>query len=102
MWSWAPRFREGRYARSGIMNFAGGDQSVHGGSVLQYPLFWAVLACIFSGAPMWSVTLCSLTWVVRALCMKGIDAVLRRKAGDLARSGTVWLLPFRDILSVIE
>jgi hypothetical protein len=34
--------------------------------------------------------------------MKGIDAVLRRKVGRLAPGGHIWLLPLRDILSVLE
>jgi ceramide glucosyltransferase len=75
---------------------------VHGGSVLQYPLFWATLACVLSGAAMWGIALCALSWTVRATAMVGIDAVLRRKAGDFHHAGNVWLLPFRDILSVIE
>ncbi|MGH7070451.1 MAG: bacteriohopanetetrol glucosamine biosynthesis glycosyltransferase HpnI [Acetobacteraceae bacterium] len=75
---------------------------VHGASVLQYPFFWALLACAFSRGAVWSIGLCALSWLVRALSMMGIDAALRRKAGRWAGSGDAWLLPLRDILSVLE
>jgi ceramide glucosyltransferase len=75
---------------------------VHGGSALQYPLFWAALACALSGGAAWSIVLCALSWLVRTSCMMGIDAALRRKAPHFIHAGSAWLFPFRDFLSVIE
>ncbi|HEX4080811.1 MAG TPA: bacteriohopanetetrol glucosamine biosynthesis glycosyltransferase HpnI [Rhizomicrobium sp.] len=75
---------------------------VHAVSVLQYPLFWAALACALSGAAIWSIALSALSLTVRASSMMAINAVLRRKAGHFAHAGSAWLLPLRDFLSVIE
>lgn len=75
---------------------------MHGATAVQYPMFWAMLACVFSGAQSWSIGLFALSWLVRAASMMGIDAALKRKVGRLAGAGHAWLLPFRDLLSVIE
>jgi ceramide glucosyltransferase len=72
------------------------------GSVLQYPLFWATMACIFSAGDSWSLALLGGTWFIRVMAMRGIDSVLRQKMGQLAPAGSIWLIPVRDILSVIE
>jgi ceramide glucosyltransferase len=75
---------------------------VHGGSAAQYPLFWAALAFLFSGGAFWAVGLYALSWLARAVAMTGIEAALRRKAGHFSGAGSIWLLPLRDILSVVE
>src|SRR5277367_6426415 len=36
-------------------------------SVLQYPLAWALLACVLSGGAIWSLVLFLATWLVRAV-----------------------------------
>jgi len=71
-------------------------------SILQYPLFWAAMACALSAGAPWSIALLCGTWFVRAIAMKGIDAALRGKIEHLAPASNVWLMPVRDILSVIE
>ncbi len=79
-------------------------------SVLQYPLFWAILTMALAGS-LWSLGLFCIAWVVRAGVALGIDSVLENQhrrgtrgapddATALAFSCPVWLLPFRDILSV--
>jgi ceramide glucosyltransferase len=68
-------------------------------SILQYPLAWALLAILLSGGATWSLGLFVITWAIRAMAAVGIDHAL--SAGEtLAFSCPVWLLPFRDILSV--
>ena len=64
-------------------------------SSLQYPLFWAALALLFSGLQPWALALFGSAWLVRGLAMQGIDGALR-----LATDVPVWLLPLRDVLSV--
>ena len=78
-------------------------------SVLQYPLFWALLAIPLAGAAPWSIGLFMIAWVLRATAALGVDAALlplwtrERGSNDdaaLAFSCPVWLLPLRDIFSV--
>ena len=78
-------------------------------SVLQYPLFWALLAIPLAGAAPWSIGLFMIVWVLRAIAALGVDAALlplwsqERGSNDdaaLAFSCPVWLLPLRDIFSV--
>jgi ceramide glucosyltransferase len=71
-------------------------------SVLQYPLFWAAAACALSGGAPWSVAVYGGGWAVRIASVMGIDRALRRNVGRLAPSAAAWLLPLRDILSVVE
>ena len=71
-------------------------------STLQYPLFWAILACALSGGAPWSLAFCAGSWAARALSVSGVSTALRRKAGyDVPVTGA-WLAPLRDMLSVIE
>ncbi len=65
-------------------------------SSLQYPLFWAILAMALSGFEPWAVTAFAGVWLVRALASCGIDAAL-----GLATVVPIWLLPIRDLLSVM-
>jgi ceramide glucosyltransferase len=71
-------------------------------SILQYPLFWALLAVILSGGAVWTWMLVAGVWAIRALAVTGIDRALRGMLGGLAFRSPVWLLPLRDILSVAE
>ncbi len=64
-------------------------------SSLQYPLFWAGLALVLSGFEPWALLLFGATWLTRAAAMLAIDADL-----GLSTAVPVWLLPFRDLLSV--
>ncbi len=74
-------------------------------SILQYPMFWAILTMAFSRFAPWSITLFAAVWLLRALAARRIDGALGRTwrgdyKGILAFFCPVWLLPFRDGLSV--
>jgi ceramide glucosyltransferase len=71
-------------------------------SVLQYPLFLALLTVLASGAALWAWNLLLLVWVVRGLAVMGIDRALRPMLEGLAFRGPLWLLPLRDLLSAAE
>jgi ceramide glucosyltransferase len=75
-----------------------------GVSAIQYPFCWALLACILSGGALPYVVLLGLAWAVRTTAAWGIDHALKPRFAplDLAPVAPIWLLPFRDILSVIE
>lgn len=75
-----------------------------GVSAIQYPFCWALLACILSDGALPYVVLLGLAWAVRTTAAWGIDHALEPRFAqpDLAPVAPVWLLPFRDILSVIE
>jgi len=60
------------------------------------------MACALSGGAFWSIALYGGSWAVRVASVMGIDSALCRKAGRLAPSAAAWLLPVRDILSVVE
>jgi ceramide glucosyltransferase len=64
-------------------------------STLQYPLFWAALAVGVSGLQPWTLAMFGLAWLGRATAVVAIDITL-----GLATTTPIWLLPFRDILSV--
>jgi len=64
-------------------------------SSIQFPLFWAGFAIALSGGAEWCVALFGAVWLVRALVTFGIDRALA-----LAPAMPIWLLPFRDLLSV--
>ena len=69
-------------------------------SVLQYPIFWALVALLASGGAIWAVALLVLAWQGRALAATGIDHALGGKMETLAFPAPVWLLPVRELLSV--
>jgi ceramide glucosyltransferase len=73
-------------------------------SAIQCPFGWALLACLLSRGALPYVVLLGLAWVVRAAAARGIDHALKPKLAPLglAPVAPVWLLPFRDILSIIE
>ena len=75
-----------------------------GASAIQYPLCWALLACILSRDALPYVILLGLVWAVRTAAAWGIDHALKPKFAprDLAPAAPFWLLPFRDILSIVE
>jgi ceramide glucosyltransferase len=64
-------------------------------SIIQYPLFWAILAVLFSGGENWALTLLGGAWMARAIMTRGIDRAL-----GLSCLTPVWLLPVRDLMSV--
>ncbi|HEX2941712.1 MAG TPA: bacteriohopanetetrol glucosamine biosynthesis glycosyltransferase HpnI, partial [Rhodopila sp.] len=69
-------------------------------SVLQYPLAWSLLAVILSGVAPWSLGMFAMAWLLRAVAAIAVDQALSGRE-TLAFSCPVWLLPLRDVLSVI-
>ncbi len=69
-------------------------------SVLQYPIFWALVAVLASFGAFWAIGLFFLAWAGRALAAMGIDRALAPKLEKLAFPATVGLLPLRELLSV--
>ena len=64
-------------------------------SVVQFPLFWAVLALLLSGGAAWGWEVLAASWAVRGAAAAGIDATLRLRA-----TAPFWSLLLRDVLSV--
>ena len=71
-------------------------------SVLQYPLFWAFLALLVPGGGNAKLVLFGVVWLVRAAAAQGIDRALADRVGREASPVGSWLLPIRDVLSVVE
>jgi ceramide glucosyltransferase len=75
-------------------------------SVLQYPLAWALLALVLAGGAAWAVALFLAAWLVRAALARGIDDRLAPLLPDIGRgrvaiAAPVWLLPLRELMSVL-
>lgn len=70
------------------------------GTVVQFPLFWALLAVVVSGAAPWALMCFAGAWTVRAAVVAGIDRCLRARRARPAPGGGLWLLPVRDVMSV--
>jgi ceramide glucosyltransferase len=70
-------------------------------SVLQYPVFWALLAVVLSSGAIWALGLFLLTWLVRAVLAQGIDRSLAPMLRGIAFAAPVWLLPLRELMSVL-
>jgi ceramide glucosyltransferase len=79
-------------------------------SILQYPLFWALLAIPLSLGAAWSYGLFLLAWVVRSGAALWVDRALAPSlararddldaARGLAFACPFWLFPVRDMMSV--
>jgi ceramide glucosyltransferase len=69
-------------------------------SVIQFVLFWALLAVVLSGGAIWAIGLFALAWAVRACAATGIDRRLGMVQSGLATAAPIWLLPLRDTLSM--
>jgi len=65
-------------------------------SVLQYPLFWAASAVVLSGFGRWPLLLAAAAWAARAALARGIDRAL-----GLAAAAPIWLLPLRELMSIV-
>jgi len=70
-------------------------------SALQYPLFWAALALALSAGADWALALFFLAWLLRAAAARGIDTALGLARAGLATPAPIWLLPVRDLMSII-
>jgi ceramide glucosyltransferase len=65
------------------------------GSVLQYPLAWAVLSALLAAGAPWTLAWLAAAWAIRAAAARGIDRAL-----GLANRTPLWLLPLRELMSV--
>jgi ceramide glucosyltransferase len=65
-------------------------------SVLQYPLVWAALAVLLGSGAGWTLAWFVLAWAIRAVAARGIDRALA-----LANRTPLWLLPLRELMSVV-
>ncbi len=70
-------------------------------SCLQYPLVWAALALAVSAGALWAVILFLAAWLLRALAAHGVDRALRPLLPGVAFPSSFWLLPLRELMSVI-
>jgi len=68
-------------------------------SVLQYPIFWALIAAALGPFAFWSWAGVIVAWAIRAATTRGIDVALARFVGRVA-AVPLWLLPFRELMSV--
>jgi ceramide glucosyltransferase len=69
-------------------------------SVVQFVVFWAMLAVLLSAGSAWSLALLAIAWAVRGGAALGIDHRLGLVRAGLATAAPIWLLPLRDILSM--
>jgi ceramide glucosyltransferase len=76
--------------------------AVYAASMLQYPLFWAVLALAVSGGTRPAMGVFVSVWVVRAAVALAIEHCLRHLRARPAPPVAGWLLPLRDVLSAVE
>jgi ceramide glucosyltransferase len=71
-------------------------------SAIQYPIFWAALAAVFSLGAFWSLGLLAAAWAMRGVGAMSLNRILRHRLSRPAAPMPFWLLPLRDFLSVIE
>jgi ceramide glucosyltransferase len=70
--------------------------------VLQYPIFWALVALFTCDRLVWGAALLAVAWIARLLILQGIDMALAAHRARPVRRTPAWLLPVRDVLSVAE
>ncbi len=71
-------------------------------SILQFPLFWSALACVASFGAGWSFGLFAVAWALRAGTSFSIDRMLHARYAVRFPAVIPWLLPLRDLLSVLQ
>jgi ceramide glucosyltransferase len=64
-------------------------------SLLQYPIFWALVTILAAHLHLWAVGFAVLVWVVRAMEARAMARQLDRGAFSS------WLLPLREIFSIV-
>lgn len=70
-------------------------------SCLQYPLVWAALAVVLSAGAIWASALFLAAWFFRAMAAHRIDTALLPMLPGVAFAASFWLLPLRELMSVI-
>jgi len=68
-------------------------------SILQYPIFWSLLAALLAPVAIWGWAAVCVAWAVRALVARAIDRALARVVAP-PTSLALWLLPLRELMSV--
>lgn len=63
-------------------------------SVVQYPVFWALLAASLAPTQLWPLALLALAFAVRAVCGRLVERALG------AAPTPLWLAPLRDVFSI--
>ena len=74
----------------------------YGASILQFPLFWALLAMLVSGGGGMEATVFLVAWIARLAVTRAIDKGLRGLRARHAVPTPALLLPMRDVLSAVE
>jgi len=69
-------------------------------SILQYPIFWALLAALLTPVMAWTWIGVCIAWAIRAAAARGIDRALGRVVRMALPSAAPWLLPLRELMSV--
>ena len=77
------------------------EPTAFAGSFLQFPLVWAAFALLFSTGAPWAVALFAAAWILRAIAAFGVDRGLTRYLPGLAFRASFWLLPLRELMSVV-
>ncbi|HJS84238.1 MAG TPA: bacteriohopanetetrol glucosamine biosynthesis glycosyltransferase HpnI [Acetobacteraceae bacterium] len=71
-------------------------------SALQYPIAWALLALLLSAGAVWAWMVLAAAWVARAASAWAVDRALGRwLPREPAITAPTWLLPLRDLMSVV-
>lgn len=70
-------------------------------SVLQFPLFWALLACVLAPAQPGFAALLAAAFALRAGAVCAIDRMLFRSFGIAPQRDLLHLLAVRDVVSVL-
>jgi len=70
-------------------------------SILQYPIFWALLAALMTPLAAWAWIGVCIAWAIRAAAARGIDRALGRVVAMALPSPALWLLPLRELMSVV-
>jgi ceramide glucosyltransferase len=68
-------------------------------SILQYPIFWSLLAAVLTPVAIWGWAAVCVAWAVRAVVARAIDRALARVVAP-PTSPALWLLPLRELMSV--
>jgi ceramide glucosyltransferase len=71
------------------------EPAAFAGSIVQYPLAWAMLAVLLAGFAPWSIG-----WLAAACGLRGLAARFVNKALGVANRTPLWLLPLREPMSL--
>lgn len=70
-------------------------------SALQNPIAFAFMAVLLARGALWTWPIVAAAWLVRAAASRGTDLVLSRMPGGVALATPVWLLPLRELMSLL-